>query len=74
MFEGREREKKEPRECLRECEGAGGQERRSGRQTAGNTGLKILPRLLEIDAGLDNFINIRNVWSVFINAVRFLSN
>lgn len=49
------REKKESRECLRESEETGVLDRRGGRYfgrlIAGNTVLRILPRLLEIDFG-----------------------
>lgn len=62
----REREKKEQRECLRESEGTGVQERDFGRQNGGNTGLKILPLLLEIDSTLDNFISSRKLWCAFL--------
>lgn len=69
LFEGGEREKTEPGDCRRESEGTGGQKRDFGRQDAGNTGLKILPRLLEIDSTLDNLISSRKLWCAFCCAL-----
>lgn len=45
------------------------QERDFGRQSGGNTGLKILPLLLEIDSTLDNFISSRKLRCAFCCAL-----